>query len=88
MSKKLIALFISSIVFPMAVLTGLRLTGFMPGPIIVSETTTAPLAEWEMEIPSQIYGIDHSIGNSYSSSEISTHTNLSIWDYSGGEFYI
>jgi len=91
MSKELEALFISSIIIPVAVLAGLRLTGLTPGPIIVSETITAPGVEWEVEKPSyQDYSIHHEIENSYNTTEIAALTNVFVWryDYIEDEFTI
>lgn len=73
-----------SIIAPVGAFVTLKLTGILPGPIMISEIVTAGTISWEMEQPSMHTSIGQILNHSYSAEGIEVLHSIMIWDSDGG----
>jgi hypothetical protein len=73
-------LLIFSVIIPMSLFTGLRLSGVLHEPLIISETISLDTVKWQMERPCAILNLNENIAAHYST-DISTHHRIYISNY-------
>lgn len=78
------AFFILSIVVPVGLLTTLRLTGILKGPITVAETKTLETVEWEFQRPDNYLAILKTLRVPFVQNGLSATFNLMIDQYVPG----
>jgi len=82
------ALFIMSIVVPVSLLTTLRLTGILQGPITISETITLRTIEWIFERPNEYVVIGDALHGSYHTSGLSAALDIKLVDYANNSQFL
>jgi len=84
--REIKALFVLSIVVPVGLLTTLRLSGVLKGPITISETTTLKAVKWEFQrpVPDQSIDIYDNLDATYVDNGLSATFRLEIWKYING----
>jgi len=79
------ALFVLSIIVPVGLLTSLRLTGILKGPITISETITLSEMDWEFERPEHDMYIDNRLESVYVNDGLSAKFRVVIGTYSANQ---
>jgi len=80
------AFFLMSVIIPLGLLTTLRLTGVLQGPMIIAETTTLETKKWEFQRPNpdQYTPLYDNLNATYVSDGLLAMFHLEIWDYVNG----